>query len=218
MSNNTSNIEKKFVNIGALSFILSGIFFVLFPLARPFFDEKSLSEANNFASSIWPIAHSLGIFALILLPIGFFGAYSYFKNSGVENKVFYSFLLNWIGIGLTLPFFGAEAFSLPVIAQEAIDKNDSSILSLVNNVRFGFGIIFISVGLILVSISSIILAWAIWQSESISKWSGVTLAIGLVLFLPLLQGLPIFQIIRIIDGLIILAGGSWIAWEMVRTS
>jgi hypothetical protein len=185
---------------------LSGVFFVLFPMARPFFDETTLAGAMQFASGRWVLAHSLGMFGLILMPVGFFGSYLFFRETRAEKAAFNAFITNLIGAGLTLPFFGAEAFSLQVIGHAAVDMNNPALIPLVNQVRFGPGLFFIGIGLILMSISTIIIARAAWISGRMPKWAGIPLAVGFVLFMPLLQGDPAFQWMRIADGLLILAG------------
>lgn len=185
---------------------LSGVFFLLFPIARPFFDETTLAGAMRFATDRWVIAHSLGIFGLILMPVGFFGLYLFFRETTAERAAFYAFVTNLIGAGLTLPFFGAEAFSLQVIGHAAISMNNSALLPLVNQVRFGPGIYFIGIGLILMSISTIVIGRASWISGRMPEWSGITLAVGFVLFMPLLQGDPSFRWVRIADGFLIMVG------------
>jgi hypothetical protein len=185
---------------------LSGVFFVLFPMARPFFDETTLAGAMQFASGRWVLAHSLGILGLILMPVGFFGLYLLFRGTNAEKSVFNAFITNLVGAGLTLPFFGAEAFSLQVIGRAAVAMNDPALIPLVNQVRFGPGLYFIGTGLILMSVSTIMIARASWISGRMAKWTGIPLAAGFVLFMPLLQGDPAFQWMRIADGVLILVG------------
>ena len=204
------------VRWAAFSLALSGIFFVLFPVARPFFDETSMQGAAEFASIMWPLAHSFGIFGFILMALGFLGLSTRFAGTALEGRSFKAAVLYWAGAGLTLPFFGAEAFSLQVIGQAAVDQGNASLLPLVNKVRFGPGIIFIGTGLILIAIATIVMASAVWRSGSLPKWSGVPLAVGFAVYIPLLQGDPAFQPIRIVDGILILAGALWMAWAMTR--
>jgi hypothetical protein len=125
-------------------------------------------------------------------------------------------VLCWIVAGLALPFFGAEAFSLQVIGRAALDQNNLSLLSLVNQVRFGPGIIFVIPGLLLVAAETIVLAFAIWRSGILPKWSGIPLAVGFAIYIPLLQGAPLFQPIRVADGLLILFGTAWMAQGLLK--
>jgi hypothetical protein len=204
------------IRAGAISLALSGLLFVLFPAVRPFFDESTLQGAEQFASTKWVMAHAFGMGGFILLTLGFPGVYIRLQETGAERRAFRALVLSWIGAGLTLPFFGAEAFSLQVIGQAAVNQNDAALIPLINSVRFGPGIFFIISGLLLVGIAAIVMASAIWKSGSLPKWSGVPLAIGLALYIPQLQGNPMIQPIRIADGLLIAIGAIWIALGMLK--
>jgi len=204
------------IRLAAFSLALSGIFFVLFPVVRPFFDESSLRGAAEFASTSWVIAHALGMGGFILLTLGFLGVHTHLQETRGENRAFLALVLSWIGAGLTLPFFGAEAFGLQVIGQAAVNMNNPALIPLINSVRFGPGIIFLITGLMLVGFSTIVLASAVWKSGILPKWSGIPLAVGFALFIPLLQGNPLFQPIRIADGSLIAIGCILLAWYMLK--
>ena len=203
-------------NLTIISFLLSGISFTLFPILRPFFDETSIVTASGFISYNWIIAHSFGMAGFIFLSLGTLGLYLLFLNTKIKSLLEWSLIFTLIGTFLTLPFFGAEAFSLRVIANLAIEQNSQAVLELINLVRLGPGIIFISIGLISIAIGSIILSRAIWLSKTLPKWSGIPIAIGLVMFMPILQGNPSFQIIRIFDALVILTSCLWIAFGLSK--
>jgi len=204
------------IRLGAVALALSGALFVLFPVVRPFSDESSLRGAQAFASTSWVLSHALGMGAFVLLTLGFLGVYIRLQETRAERRAFWALVLSWIGAGMTLPFFGAEAFSLQVVGQEALNQNNPAILDLVNSVRFGPGIIFAISGLLLVGVAAIVVASAVWQSGSLTRWSGVPLAIGLAVYIPQLQGNPSFQPIRIADGLLIAMGCVWMAWGMSK--
>ena len=212
----TQDYDPVRIRWGAASLALSGVFFVLFPVARPFFNEMSMQGAAEFASIRWPIAHSFGIVGFILMALGFLGVYLRLSGTALERRSFKAMILFWVGAGLTLPFFGAEAFSLQVIGKAAVDQNSTALLPLVNQVRFGPGRVVIGIGLGLIAMATVVLASAVWRSAILPKWSGVPLAAGFLVYIPLLQGLPVFQPIRIADGLLIAAGSIWIALAMVR--
>ena len=204
------------IYLAIVALVLSGICFLLFPVVRPFFDEATLSGAHGFASVNWIIAHVLGIAALILIALGFLGLYMLFQDPEERGKAFAALILCWVGAGLTLPFLGAETFGLNVIGNAAIEMNNPALIPLVHLVRYGPGIAFIALGVILVDIAAIILAVAIWRSRMMLRWSGIPLAVGLLLFLPLLQGNPMYQTPRIADGALILIGCALIAWAAWR--
>src|SRR5258708_21416735 len=62
-------ISSSRVRLGAMSLVLSGILFVLYPLLRPFSDESSLQCAQAFASSACILAHMLGGLGFILIAL-----------------------------------------------------------------------------------------------------------------------------------------------------
>ena len=208
------------VRWAAVSLALSGVMFVLFPVARPFFDGSStqMAYAYHFASNVSPLAHSLAIVGFVFLALGILGLNASLKRTGTEGRSFKALVLYLIGSGLTLPFFGAEAFSLHVVGQAAIAQNNPALLSLVSSVRFGPGIVFVVAGLLLVAVSSVVLASAVWASRVLPKWSGIPFAVGWVFFMPLLQGAPVFQSIRIADALLIAGGSFWMARGMLRNA
>jgi hypothetical protein len=206
------------IRLGAVCLALSGVFLVLFPVVRPFFDESSLRGAEEFASTSWVIAHALGMGGFISLTLGFLGVYIRLQETQAERRAFQALVLSWVGAGLTLPFFGAEAFGLQVIGQAAVSQNNPALIPLINSVRFGPGLLFIISGLLLVGAAAILLASAVWKSGTLPKWSGVPLAIGLALYIPQLQGNPMIQPIRIADGLLIAIGAIWIARGMLKQS
>jgi len=215
----TERLRDRFrIRQAAISLTLSGILFFLFPVVRPFFDESSLQGAREFASVQWVMAHALGMGGFILLALGFLGVHILLRQTKVERWAFRALVMCWVGAGLTLPFFGAEAFSLQVIGQAAVNQNSTDLIPLVNQVRFGPGIIFAGTGLILVAAATIVLASAIWKSDVLSRWSGVPLAGAVAVYIPQLQGAPVFQPIRIAVGLTIVIGCAWISAGMVRST
>ncbi len=195
----------------AVVFVLAGLFFVLFPLIRPFFDESAIGAAAGFSSARWLLAHASGMLGFILLALGFLGVCLRLQRTNVERRSFLALVLCWIGAGLTLPFYGAESFGLQVIGRTAQAQGSMDILAMANQVRFGPGLGFIGAGLLLVAAASIVLATAVWKSGLKPRWGGIPLAIGLGVYLPQLQGAPVFQPIRIVVALIILAGCALIA-------
>jgi len=195
--------------------VLAGIFFVLFPVLRPFFDEAPLSAADGFRSAAWVLAHACGMAGFILLALGTLGAYLRLQATPAERLGFLALLLCWAGAGLTLPFFGAEAFGLQVIGEAALRQNSLEVLGMVNQVRFGPGLAFIGAGLLLVAAAMILLAVAVWKAGLKPRWGGLPLALGFLVYMPQLQGSPAFQPVRIVVALIIAAGCALVARGML---
>jgi hypothetical protein len=199
------------VRLGALSLAVSGILFVLYPLIRPFSDEASLSGAEAFASTAWILAHMLAVVAFILLALGLLGLHIALQTTAVERLAFLALVLSWIGIGLTLPYYGAEIFGLHAIGQEALRQHSAALLALADAVRYGPGFVVFIVGLLLLAVGAILVAIAILQSGTLSRWSGIPFALGFVLYLPQFLG---SQPIRVAHGLLVALGCIWIAFGM----
>lgn len=201
--------------LATIALILSGVFFVLYPVIRPFSNESSLQGAAAFASYSWVLSHSLAIAAFILLTLGFLGLYIRLKETRVERHAMVALVLIWIGVGLTLPYYGLETFGLHAIGQEALRQNSPELLSLANSVRWQEGIVLIGAGLLLLAAGTIVFAVAIWKSSSPTRWSGIPLAIGFALYLPQF-GTP--QEIRVTHGLLIMIACILIAWSISNRS
>ena len=201
------------VRLGATCLAASALLLTAFPLVRPFADRSPHPEevAAAFASPSWVLAHVLGGLGFVLLPIGLFGVYTFLEGSSGERRAFQGLILSWIGVGLILPtVLGTEAFGLRAIGQTAVQQKNPDLLAIANAIRFGRQRMLFFPGLLLLAAGAISFAAAVWKSNVLPRWSGVLLAAGLALFLPLLP-----QAIRIVDGFLIGIGGTWIALSMV---
>ena len=194
-------------------FALAGLLFVLYPAIRPFSDEKSLQGAAAFGSNAWVVAHSMAIIAFVLLVLGLFGLYLLFQQTSVEGLALGALVVCWIGVGLTLPFYGAEVFALHAIGQAALKQNDAGLVSLAADVRGQPGIWFIVVGLILLGAGIVAYAVAIWRSGVLIRWSGIPLAAGFALYLPQFTA---SQPVRVAHGFLITLACGLIAWNLLR--
>lgn len=201
------------VSLGALSLAVSGILFVLYPLLRPFSDESSLQGAAAFASPAWIVAHLLAAVAFILLTLGLLGLHIALQQTAVERLAFLALVVNWIGVGLILPYYGAEMFGLRALGQEALRQHSTALLALVDAVRLGPGAIVFVAGLLLLAVGAILVASAVWRSGTLSRWSGIPFALGFVLYLPQFFG---SQPLRVAHGLLVALGCIWIAVSMVQ--
>lgn len=209
--------RNRHTRLPAVALGLSGACFVLYPAIRPFSVEASLGGASAFASTSWLVAHSLGIAAFILLAVGMFGVYLRIQGHAAESRGYWALLLTWVGVGLTLPYYGAEVFGLHAVGQSALDRSDTDLLTtLTTGIRWGLGIWFIVAGLVLLAVGGVVAAWAVHSRfASASRWSGVPLAVGLVLYLPQFTG---SQAVRIGHGVLMAIGCCWLAWTVDRAS
>jgi hypothetical protein len=185
----------------------------MYPIIRPYSDEATLQGADSFASTAWVVAHMLAMAGFILLILGLLGVHRALQDSGVERLAFRALVVGVVGVGLTLPFYGAEAFGLQAISQEAVWRNDLSLMKVVESVRTGPQLVMFSLGLLLIAVSAVIVATAVRKSRVLAKWSGVPFALGFALYIPQFFGT---QPIRVAHGLLVAAGCLWIAAGLWR--
>lgn len=208
-----SNVAR--ARLGATSLAVAGILFVMYPAIRPFSDETSLQGAVAFASSEWLLAHILGMLGFALVGLGLLGLYIALRETAVERLAFGALIAGWLGICLSLPYYGGEAFGLHAIGQEALNQRNTELLSLADTVRGGPELVMFGVGLLLLGIGAIIAAIAIWRSGILARWSGVPFALAFALYIPQFFGT---QPIRVAHGLLVAIGCLWIAASMWRQS
>lgn len=199
--------------LASLSFTLAGVLFVLYPAIRPFSCETSLSGAAAFGSTAWVVAHSMAIVAFVLLVLGLLGAYLFLQATAGGKIALVALVVSWIGVGLTLPFYGAEDFALHAIGQEALKQNNPALVSLASVVRGEPGIWFIISGLVLLGVGIVAFAIAIWRSRALISWSGIPLAVGFALYIPRYSA-P--QWLRVAHGFLITMSCGLLAWDLWR--
>lgn len=201
------------MRLPALALVIAGVCFVLYPAIRPFSDEISLQGATAFASSAWLLAHSLAMVGFVLVMLGLLGLYSLLRETRAGGLGIVALVVTWIGVGFTLPYYGAETFALHAVGQEAITLQSADLyVTLTNSIRYGEGIWFFGVGLLALAVGTILFAVAIWRSGIMTRWSGIPLAAGFALFIP-----QFFtpQPVRVGHGLLVMVGCLVLAWSMV---
>ena len=198
----------------ALSLAIAGVCFALYPAIRPFSDESTLQGAQAFATSAWILAHSLAMVGFILLTLGLLGVYGQLRETTAGRLGLTALVVTWIGVGLTLPYYGAEAFALHAVGQEALRQNSVDLLvTLTNSIRYGAAIWLFGIGLLAIAVGTILFAIAIWRSGILSEWSGIPLAAGFALFIPQFYT---SQPVRVGHGLLVMAGCWLMAWGMLN--
>ena len=201
--------------MSAISLAISGILFVLYPALRPFSSEKGLEGAAAFGSSHWIVAHMLAMVGFTLLALGLVGWHQTLQRSEVEGSAFRAFVVTLAGIGLTLPFYGGEAYGLHAIGREALNRGDGSLVEMSTVVRGGAGLAMFLIGLLALGIGAIMVARVIWKSNEFAKWIGIPFATGFALYIPQFFGT---QPLRVAHGLLVAAGCALIAIGMWRQS
>jgi hypothetical protein len=202
------------VRLGALSLALAGILLFLYPALRPYSNEASLQGAEAFASPFWILAHMLAIGGFILLALSLLGLYGVLRNTPIRRLMAVALILTWIGVGFTLPYYGAEIFALHAIGQAAVSQHSVALLPLVNAVRYGPAIFVFAVGLLLLAVGPILVAIAVWRSGVLSRWSGIVFALGFALYIPQFSASPP---IRVAHGALVAIGCLWLAWSMIQS-
>ncbi len=199
----------------AVAFVVSGILFVAYPALRPFSSETGLEGAQAFASTSWIIAHSLAMAGFILLGLGLLGVCELLRGTPGERLGGWGIVLSWIGIGLTLPYYGAEVFGLHAVGQAVVDRNNPDLMSIVNNIRWEVGIFWILAGLAVLGVGVILFAVGIWRSGRMRRWAGIVLAIAFALYIPQFAA---GQSLRVAHGVLILAGSLVLAWAVLSAT
>lgn len=201
------------IRISSTALATAGILFVLYPALRPFSDEVSLQGAAAFASQNWLLAHMLAMVAITLLPVGLLGLFLSLQETALERLGYWALVLAMVGAGLSLPFYGGEAFGLHAIGQEALRQQSASLLDVAAIVRSGAGLGMFLIGLLLLAISAILVAIMVWKSGEYSKWSGIPLAVGIALYIPQFF---FAQPIRVAHGILVAIGCLWLAADLWR--
>lgn len=99
---------------------VTGVLFVLYPVVRPYSDETTLAGAEALASSAWIAAHVFAMIGFVLLGLVMLFLRDLLAATPGRHQARLATILTWVGAGLTLPYYGAEAFALNVIARQAV--------------------------------------------------------------------------------------------------
>jgi hypothetical protein len=196
-----TNTEQR---TAAVALVVAGLCFLLYPAIRPFADEDSLAGAEAFASGAWVIAHLLAVLAFILFSVGLLGLAQRLQTRLARSSV----VVSWIGVGLTLSYYGAEVFGLHAIGATVLEKRDVTLLHLADDIRFGPGITVLIAGLLLLTVGVLLAEVALWRNGGLPRWSGLPLVVGFALYLP--QYLA-SQPVRVAHAALITVGCFWIA-------
>jgi hypothetical protein len=195
---------------GALALAVAGVLFVLYPAVRPWQDESTVEGATKAMSSgAWVAAHLFAMVGFILLALGMLAVWNAVSRTRAERLGFAAVVTAWVGVGLTLPYYGAEDFGLNAIARKATEGQVPDLLGLVDAVRFSpVPITTFGLGLLLLAAGAVLAAVAVWRSGALPRPSGILFAAGFVLFLPQFFTPPA---VRIAHGVLVAAGSIWLA-------
>lgn len=158
----------------------------------------------------------LAMIGFTLLMLGLLALYLSLQDTAVDHAAFWALVVGLVGVGLTLPFYGGEAFGLHAIGQLALFSRNQSLMKAVEVVRTGPQLAMFLIGLLAIGVSGITVAAAVWRSRVFPKWSGVPFALGFALYIPQFFGT---QPVRVAHGLLVMAGCLWLAaglWQRAR--
>ena len=203
--------------LGAAALAAAGVLFFLYPAVRPWEDESTLAGATKAMSSgAWVASHLFAMIGFILIPLGLLAVHGAVSRTGAERLGFTALVTTWIGVGLTLPYYGAEDFGLNAIARKAKQGQIRDLLDLVDAVRFGPAqATLFAVGLLLLGVGAVLVAIAVWRSGVLPRSSGILFGVGFALFFPQFFG-P--AAVRIAHGVLVAAGSIWLALALWRTT
>ncbi|MGI5188101.1 hypothetical protein ACQEVI_08145 [Promicromonospora sp. CA-289599] len=191
-----------------VAFVAAGFTFLLFPLSRPWPDETvaTINLATAFASDRWVVAHLFGILGLTLLAPALLGLRTILAQAGPAGvgAATWALVTAWTGAGLAALYFGAEIFGIRTIAEAALRDGDLGLLADIEVLRMQpWAVTLFAAGLLLLAVSGVLVAVALWRAGTRLRWAGIPLAIGLVLVLPQFFGGPE---LRITHGFLVAAG------------
>ncbi|HVD54395.1 MAG TPA: hypothetical protein VNC13_09445, partial [Propionibacteriaceae bacterium] len=126
----------------------------------------------------------------------------------------YSRYLAWGWAGASV--LRRRGFALHAIARKLDSGASLNLLELVNAIRFGAAAATtFTLGLVLLGVGGVLLAVAIWRASILPRWSGVPLAIALLLLIPQFY-LPAWA--RIAHGILVALALLWLAASLWTTA
>jgi hypothetical protein len=200
---------------GAWPLATAGALLVVYPALRPWSDATPEGAPAAFTSPAWIPAHLAAVVAFVLVALGLFGLQSTLARSGGARPARVAATLWAAGAALVLPYYGAEAFALPVIAERIVRTGDTSLLEVVEAFRMGFWpATTFATGLLLLAAAGVLVAVAVARSGMLPHWAGIPFALAFALYLPQFFGPPT---LRIAHGVLVAAGCLLLATAMRRS-
>ncbi len=220
----TCEVSKKMQNrirLGVLALPAAGLLSTIASLVpgvfiNPAADPEGFAEASGWAG----IGNMVGIVSAVLLLVGVWALYSFVVGTSGDRWALFGVLLNFVGLGLFLPFIGILAFAAPVAGKLYLngDKNALSVIAdstsistyASNPAAFFFG----AIGVPFLLVGSVLLGIAIWRCRRLPRWLGIIYAVAAPLWIdPLSDFQPA---IAFVGSLLLLTSGGWIAASITR--
>ncbi|MFE7802020.1 hypothetical protein [Nocardia sp. NPDC057440] len=210
------NGHQSRTRIGAAGLALAGVLFLVYETAAPRKDQDTLEGAASWTSTGWAVGHVAAILGLILIPLGWGALRNRLQDNRNENLAYLAATLGYIGSALTISYYGAEVYGLQAIGARAVADGDASLTKVGNDFRMdSIAVTVFALGLALIAAAAILAAVAIWRSGILARWSGVAMAVAMVVYLPHFY-LP--HAVRVGWGALVTVGACWIAVELWRSA
>ncbi|MFC9550585.1 hypothetical protein ACFTWF_07005 [Rhodococcus sp. NPDC056960] len=196
---------------GAL-FALAGVLFVVYPAVRPYAPNGAADGAAEFASPWWLVAHLSAVGGFIAFGLALVALGSILKRTPGARAAVAAVVASWVGIGLTLPYYGAETFALHALGGSGLDED--AVATLAESVRMGSAQAFLfAAGLLLLAVGAVAAAVAVARSGLFARWAGIPMALGFALFIPQFY---VDAPLRIAHGMLIGIGCAVVALGVLR--
>ncbi len=199
--------------VNAWLWIVSGVLFAIYPIARPFSDERGLSGAGAFASPLWLVAHLCAVGAFTALLLAVTSTYATARTRPQAARI--AWALHIVGACLILPFYGAEAFGLNALGKEAIrvgGTNAALLVGLSADVRGGVGLAVFLFGAVALAAGAVIGIGAT-SPMTFRRWGALVVAVAIVLLIPQFF---LSQPLRVAHGMLYLTGTLIYAVALAR--
>lgn len=205
------------VRVGLLALPLAGLLTLWATVAgAAFFDYPETQVdprevAQAYDSTSYFLSQFVGyVVGFTLLAFGIFALTVYLSDIRGERWALGAMVLGILGIGLLLSRYGLRTYAVPALGGAYLNGDQGAVEMV--NVIFGDPTrsVFYA-AFLLYSVGFILFGFAVWGSETLPRWAGVLLA----LHAPLLSA-PLPEPFSVLGSLLLLAGGSWIAFTVLR--
>lgn len=197
---------------GLFALVLAAALFTIgeFFLARPDLPLDPAAAPETFAQSAASGGFALwagrGLLGAFLEAVGLIALYLYLEDSPGEQLAFWGMVVSLVGDFFAAVLFGSILFVYPALGAYALDGRLGvvSLLEPAPSLMAGMAVPSV-LGLILLAI-------AIWRSDTLPKWSGVLMLGGFIL---ILAALDVF-VLQVLGNAIVGLGALWIfvhAWN-----
>jgi hypothetical protein len=205
------------VRLGLLTLPLAGLLTLWATIASSaFFDFPDAAvDPQEVALAYGSLGYFLSQFVgyvlgFTLLTLGVFALTVYLSDIRGERWALGATILSILGLGLLLSHYGLRAYAIPALGGAYLGGEQGAVE--MANVIFGDPnrTVFYA-AFLLYSTGFILFGFAVWGSGTLPRWSGMLLAVHA----PLLSA-PLPDLFSILGALLLLAGGGWVAFAVLR--